>query len=163
MADIFPTGFESQRELAVKTGDQLDMVISTGYALFGMRGGQDGRWNRQDLIFRVGPQWDAVRDTVAVVSPSSMYNVNTAINAGWAVDRVGVTYYSQSPGPPGVQVSLRCGLAVSDTDGILYRVSYYVTTIGRLVDKLVFTDLVAASDLVSAPPNARVGLSAAPG
>ena len=153
MADIFPSGFESQRDLATKTGDDLDLVISTGYALFGMRGAS-GSWNRQDLVFRVGPRWAAVRDTVVVVSPSSMYNKNAAVNAGWAVDRVGVTYYGQFPGPPGVQVNLKCGLAVSDSDGILYRVNYHVTTIGRLADQLVLPPLVAASELVAPPPSA---------
>lgn len=132
MADIYPTGFESQRRLAAKTGDGLDMVISTGYALFGMKGAPDGNWNRSDLVFRVGPQWDALRGTTVVVSPSSMFNKSVANNAGWAVDRVTVTYYQQIPGPPGVQVALRCGLAVRDTDGILYRVNYHVTTIGQL-------------------------------
>jgi hypothetical protein len=134
MVDIFPEAFESQRDLAFRTGDGLDVVVSTGYALFGMRGNDDQTWNRQDLIFRVGPQWEGFPDSVAVVSPSSMYNKNTAVNAGWAVDRVDLTYYSVDPGgPPGVQVSLSCGVAVSDKDGILYRVSYQVTTVGRLV------------------------------
>ena len=132
MADIYPTGFESQRRLATRTGDGLDMVISTGYALFGMKGLPDGTWNRQDLVFRVGPQWAAVRGTAVVVSPSSMFNKNVANNAGWAVDRVNLTYYEQFPGPPGVQVALRCGLAVRDSDGILYRVNYHVTTVGQL-------------------------------
>ena len=53
MADIIPSGFESQRHLAAQTGDGLDIVISTGYALFSMRG-LSGAWNRQDLVFQVG-------------------------------------------------------------------------------------------------------------
>lgn len=84
MADITPSGFESQRQLAAKTGDDLDMVISTGYALFGMKS-LSGAWNRQDLVFQVGPWWGAVRGTTVVVSPSSMFNKDVANYAGWAV------------------------------------------------------------------------------
>jgi hypothetical protein len=132
MADIYTSDFESQRHLATRTVDGLDMVISTGYALFGMQGNPGGGWNRQTLFFRVGPRWTGVRGNVVVVSPSSMFNKNVANDAGWAVDRVNVTYFSQYPGPPGVRVELRCGLAVSDTDGILYRVNHHLTTIGQL-------------------------------
>lgn len=162
MSDIYPSGFESHRELAIKTGDGLDMVISTGYALFGMKGAAGGAWNHQDLCFRVGPQWGflQVEGTTVVVSPSSMYNIRTATNAGWAVDRVGVSYFQQVPGPPGVQVSLRCGLAVSDSDGILYRVNYHVTTVGRLFEQAEGTshELIAASELAVA--HAETGPSA---
>lgn len=152
MADITPSGFESQRQLAAKTGDGLDMVISTGYALFGMKG-LSGAWNRQDLVFQVGPWWAAVQGTTRVVSPSSMFNINVANDAGWAVDRVDLTYISQTPGPAGVRVELRCGLAVSDSDGILYRVNYHVTTIGRLASEpgvVLARELTTAEDLVAA-------------
>jgi len=152
MADINADGFESQRQLAAKTGDGLDMVISTGYALFGMKG-LSGAWNRQDLVFRVGPWWGAVQGTTVVVSPSSMFNKDVANYAGWAVDRVGLTYFAQIPGPPGVRVQLRCGLAVSDSDGILYRVNYHVTTIGRLASEpgvVLARELTSAEDLVAA-------------
>lgn len=151
MADFTPGGFESQRQLAAKTGDGLDMVVSTGYALFGMKG-LTGAWNRQDLVFQVGPWWAAVRGTTMVVSPSSMFNLNVANDAGWAVDRVNLTYFSRTPGPAGVQVQLRCGLAVCDSDGILYRVNYHVTTIGRLAsepDVDLACDLTNAEDLVT--------------
>jgi hypothetical protein len=152
MTDIYPTGFESQRQLAAKTGDGLDMVISTGYALFGMIGQPNGAWNRQDLVLRVGPHWSAVRSTVVVVSPSSMFNKNVANNAGWAVDRVNLYYYQQFPGPPGVQVELKCGLAVSDSDGILYRVNYHITTVGQLAEQpgvVVDLELTPAAELIT--------------
>jgi len=54
--------------------------------------------------------WGTVRGTTVVVSPSSMFNINVANDAGWAVDRVGLTYFGQIPGPAGVRVQLRCGL-----------------------------------------------------
>jgi hypothetical protein len=153
MADITPSGFESQRYLAAKTGDGLDMVISTGYALFNLKG-LSGAWNRQDLVFLVGPQWSFVRPkTTVVVSPSSMFNIAVANDAGWAVDRVGLTYFQQIPGPPGVRVLLRCGVAVSDSDGILHRVNYHVTTIGQLASEpgvVLARELISAEDLVAA-------------
>jgi hypothetical protein len=152
MADITPSGFESQLDLAATTGDGLDMVISTGYALFSMKG-LSGAWNRQDLVFQVGPWWDAVQGTTVVVSPSSMFNKAVANDAGWAVDRVVQTYFGQIPGPAGVRVQLRCGLAVSDSDGILYRVNYHVTTIGRLALEpgvVLARELTSAEDLIAA-------------
>jgi hypothetical protein len=153
MPDINPEGFESQRHLAAQTGDGLDMVISTGYVLFNMKG-SSGAWNRQDLVFLVGPRWSFVRPkTTVVVSPSSMFNIDVANYAGWAVDRVDVKYFGQIPGPPGVQVLLRCGLAVSDADGILYRVNYQVTTIGQLASEpgvVLAQELTSAEDLIAA-------------
>jgi hypothetical protein len=128
------------------------MVISTGYVLFNMKG-LSGAWNRQDLVFLVGPWWDRVRGTTVVVSPSSMFNIDVANYAGWAVDRVGLTYYSEDPGSPGVRVLLRCGLAVSDADGILYRVNYHVTTIGQLASEpgvVLARELTSAEDLIAA-------------
>lgn len=132
MPDIIPEGFESQRQLRTRTGDNLDMVISSGYVRFSMKGAQDGTWNRQELVFRVGPQWSAVRGTIPVVSPSSIMNLKVANDAGWAVDRVKLSYFSGGSGPPGLQVELRCGLAVRDKDGFMFRVNYHVTTVGRL-------------------------------
>jgi hypothetical protein len=54
---------------------------------------------------------------------------------------------------PGVRVLLRCGLAVSDSDGILYRVNYHVTTIGRLASEpgvVLARELTSAEDLIAA-------------
>ena len=151
MADIFPEGFESQRQLRTRTGDDLDMVISSGYVLFSMQGAPDGNWNRQDLVFRVGPIWSALRGTVPVVSPSSMMNLGVATNAGWAVDRVTVTAFS-GPGVPGFQIELRCGLAVRDKDGFMFRVNYHVTTVGRLEASSILPSdltLVSAEELAA--------------
>lgn len=83
MADITPSGFESQRQLAAKTGDGLDMVISTGYALFGMKS-LSGAWNRQDLVFQVGPWWGAVRGTGWVSHTSPRLLVPPASESSFA-------------------------------------------------------------------------------
>jgi hypothetical protein len=125
MPQITPSSFSSQRELATKTGDGLDMVINTGYVLFSLQG-RSGAWNRATLVFNVGPYWASRRGTTVTVSPSSMYNKDVATNAGWAVDDVATSWSTNQ------QVKLYCYLAVSDSDGYLYRVNYHVTSIGRL-------------------------------
>ena len=68
-------------------------------------------------------------------------------------DRAELTYYSEMPGHAGVRVLLRCGVAVSDSDGILYRVNYHVTTIGRLPSEpgvVLARELTSAEDLIAA-------------
>ena len=60
------------------------------------------------------------------------FNRGTAINAGWAVDEAWVEIASGQTGPAeGLDVHIR--VAVSDTDGFLFRVSYQVTLLGRNV------------------------------
>jgi hypothetical protein len=138
MADppiIRPERFHTTHEVRTRTGDGRDMVILSGYAEIDgkdLQGNDDGTWNRKDLQFEIGPRWvHAV--SVPVVSMTSIMNVDVANNAGWAVDNCRVALHSETPGPPGVRVQLTCRVAVRDSDGFMFRVNYYVTSVGDLV------------------------------
>jgi hypothetical protein len=61
-------------------------------------------------------------------------NVGVANNAGWAVDVSDVAIpLKGSPGRFVTYAELGCRVGVPDLDGYMFRVSYHVTTIGRLV------------------------------
>jgi hypothetical protein len=132
---IEPERFHTTHDLRTRTGDGRDLVVLSGYAEIDgndLKGKPDGTWNRKDLVFRVGPRWIPPVDSVPVVSMTSIMNVAVAHNAGWAVDDCRVTFFEVVPGPPGVQLELTCRVAVRDSDGFMFRVNYYATTVGRL-------------------------------
>jgi hypothetical protein len=134
---IAPERLHTTHELRTRTGDGRDLVVLSGYAEIDgedLRGNPDGTWNRKDLVFRIGPQWVRGRvDSVPVVSMTSIMNVAVAHNAGWAVDNCSLTYFEVFPGPPsGVQLELKCRVAVRDSDGYMFRVNYYATSVGTL-------------------------------
>ena len=62
-----------------------------------------------------------------VLSLASIYNENVANNAGWAVD--GADVYAQ--GNEAVGLHVVAAIAVRDSDGFLYRLSYQVTALGQ--------------------------------
>jgi hypothetical protein len=62
-----------------------------------------------------------------VVSLASIYNKDVANNAGWAVDGADVRALAFQD--QGLQIEAK--IAVRDSDGYLYRVSYQVTALGR--------------------------------
>ena len=62
-----------------------------------------------------------------VLSLASIYNKNVANNAGWAVD--GADLQALGHEVEGLQVEAK--IAVRDSDGFLYRLSYQVTALGQ--------------------------------
>jgi hypothetical protein len=66
-------------------------------------------------------------DGTVVVSLASIYNKNVANNAGWAVD--GADLQALGNEVEGLQVEAK--IAVRDSDGYLYRLSYQVTALGQ--------------------------------
>ena len=73
------------------------------------------------------------RDGTATVSLAAVYNAGVANHAGWAVDAARVEAVSPSGAlPPEDHLQIQALLAVRDTDGILYRLSYQVTAVGLL-------------------------------
>ena len=78
-----------------------------------------------------GPIWVNIDECAPVVALAAIYNGGYAVNAGWAVDWTEWTTYTW-PGEPGPHLLLDSDIAVSDSDGILLRVSYQATVLGTL-------------------------------
>ncbi|MGH8527700.1 MAG: hypothetical protein ACREXY_26840 [Gammaproteobacteria bacterium] len=62
-----------------------------------------------------------------VVSLASIFNKNVANNAGWAVD--GADLYAAGHKDEGLRIETK--LALRDSDGFLYRISYQATALGK--------------------------------
>lgn len=70
-----------------------------------------------------------IESCVPLITLNSVYNGGEAINAGWAVDTCAL---ENIPLVGAVQV--RANIAVRDSDGILYRIGYFVTMSGLMVN-----------------------------
>ena len=68
-----------------------------------------------------------VRSVVATGSLNSVRNAKTAVDAGWAVDRLTARWDAAEN-----RIKLRADLAVSDIDGYLLRMGYQVTVLARV-------------------------------
>lgn len=64
----------------------------------------------------------------ATAAPNAMFNQNVSNNAGYAVDAATLV----SPTQKTTVASLDLDLAIRDSDGYLYRISYYLHIIGTL-------------------------------
>lgn len=149
------------------------MAVYTGTILMGFRGESSSAWRRGMFRLRVptagvgpngeviagrqwtphidrGPGWTVLYKGVGMASLASVYNKNVANNAGWAVDAVVVEARASQPGANLTdRLVLDDYLAVRDSDGILYRVAYQVTAIGRTIAE-------ASGYVVGARPDPRV-------
>jgi len=142
--------FDSLHWMAYRLADRRILVDLTGIVLLGLRG--SGDWVRQTLrvdvyggkvepLLSLGPaeqghHWviQPVMWSVAA-APASIFNRNTAVNAGWAVDTCNTEWDLGEPASSGDlldDVSLYLNLAVRDTDGILYRITYDFRAVGNL-------------------------------
>jgi hypothetical protein len=120
-------------QVATKTPDGRDLVFMTGTGIVDFAGNISD-FIRDELAIHLsppdGPIWKSIDHCAPVVALAALWNGGPATNAGWAVDWTGWTEYSW-PGQ-GPHLLLASGIAVSDTDGILIRVSYQATALGIL-------------------------------
>ena len=72
----------------------------------------------------------AMEQWAPIVTLSSIYNNQNSYNAGSAVNNFVV-----SQATPSAEVSVEVSVAVRDSDEILYRIAYYVTLVGRLIQE----------------------------
>lgn len=117
--------------------------------------GQANAWRRAILSFPVptvngrkwtprrdrGPGWTLVPqnqpnsqidNSASSGAPAALFNRSTAVNAGWAVDAAWTEIAEGNREFFGDDFLLfKALIAVSDSDGYLYRVSYQVTLIGE--------------------------------
>lgn len=150
-------------ERAPAIGDQRLLLVLTGVLICDVRGNSGAQWLRETLEFipdMAGPlnwaisRWSLPRPPVGApnhyvgfaleewapfAAPSSMFNQNTAVNSGHAVDT-----WRPSPFASGTDArtnqpvsrvfnGVRIDVAVRDTDAFLHRVSYHVSLLGRIV------------------------------
>jgi hypothetical protein len=78
-----------------------------------------------------GPGWTAFRDGAAILMLSSIYNAEVANHAGWAVDAAIVEPITQIN--EGDHLRIHALLAVRDSDGYIYRLSFQVTALGQTI------------------------------
>lgn len=112
----------------------------------GFKGTKESEWRLETLrltldlvpsISRLNPPqpaaghfWGFVADQWApVASLNSIYNAGPSNYAGSALN----TFFIRRPNPAGDSIGLEMRVGVRDTDGYVYRVSFYVTLVGRLV------------------------------
>jgi hypothetical protein len=120
-------------QVLTKTPDGRDLVFLTGTGIVDFTGNTSD-FIREELAIHLsppdGPIWSVIEQCAPVVALAALWNGGPAQNAGWAVDWTNWTVYSWSGQGP--HLLLASGIAVSDTDGILIRVSYQATALGRL-------------------------------
>jgi hypothetical protein len=116
------------------------MCIYTGTAVGTIQGQTPADWLRTHLYVEIptgGRVWTPspipsgftrFLAGAATAAPASLFNQGPANNAGWAVDAAWVQV-----DPRGVAGVMFLGthVAVRDSDGFLFRISYQVTAIGR--------------------------------
>jgi hypothetical protein len=119
---------QSLEAVVAGPGGANRLFIYTGVAIFRFKG-NDGSWLRDTLTFEVGRVFapGQVLDSLATASLNSIRNENTAVNAGWAVDRITAPW-----NPVEQRIKVRADLAVSDSDGYLLRMGYQVTVLARV-------------------------------
>jgi hypothetical protein len=123
--------------------DGANILCFYGGTLLMSQKGESSRWIRGFLNAPVytaqrqwspkdrGAGWTRFRDGSVTVSLAAIYNVNEANNAGWAVDAAEMSAIDTTHlHPLDDHLEIRALLAVSDSDGILYRLSYSATALG---------------------------------
>jgi hypothetical protein len=96
----------------------------SGTAYFSFRG-TGGAWRRDDAYVVVGPAWRRLDDVAPMAALGAWRNDNVANDAGAAVDNCRWSLWNN-------RLLLQVALAVSDSDGYVYRFGYTATAIGLL-------------------------------
>ena len=120
-------GIDNEHVLSTKTPDGRDLVFISGTAYFALRG-TGANWVRDDANAFIGPRWRRLDDVAPMAALASWLNLGTAVNAGAAVDNCRWARATQDS-----RILLEVAVAVSDSDGLLYRFAYTATAIGILV------------------------------
>ena len=143
-----PQTLELQVDPAMNSGADI-LCFYSGILRFAAKATSVDHWDRGSLHARIptagrrwstssvyrGPGWTTFRGGTATVSLASIYNAGTANYAGWAVDaaQIEATSATSEFGDIEDHLDLQALLAVRDTDGVLYRVSYKVVVLGNYV------------------------------
>lgn len=117
------------------------MCIYCGTLNVNVQGKSASKWQRGTIVLKIptggrrwttrsqGFGWTMFCEGCATASLASVFNKSVSKNAGWAVDGAIVEPRLLRP-PQEDYLSLQAHLAVSDSDGFLYRIAYQVTAKG---------------------------------
>lgn len=121
-------------------GDR-DLVVVSGYAIFDFihpASVPGNVWAPETLLIDLnhpGLKWQDMQSVAPIASLASITNLQTAVDAGWAVDSVRADLVPIPPSTfiiPPFMMRLTTQIAVRDIDGIIHRVAFHVTTVGHL-------------------------------
>jgi hypothetical protein len=122
----------------IKISENQELIGISGVAIIDFKG-VSSNWKKEKLNLLIrNPVWIPANKQFQVdqwtpfITLNAIYNRGHAVNAGWAVDDFG--------GPGRVKVLPRghipiwADIAIRDVDGMLFRIGYHLTLVGRLVD-----------------------------
>jgi hypothetical protein len=121
---FYAQSIDSPHELRTRTPDGRDLVFLTGTAVFDFVG-TGPNWLRDQVWIPTGPRWQRLDNVAPAAALAAIFNVSTAVNAGWAADNCNWLNVNG-------QIVLTVSVAISDIDGHLYRVAFQATAIGVL-------------------------------
>jgi len=117
---------DSPHQVLTKTHDGKDLAFLSGTAGFEFKG-TGGSFRREfGMIQTPAPRWSALISAAPVASLAAVANDGTAVQEGYAADNVNYFVFND-------RIWLQVALAVRDSDGHLYRVSYQVTALGIIL------------------------------
>jgi len=125
---ISASNIVGEQQVLTRTPDGKDLAFLTGTALFDFKG-TGGTWRRDVGVITTqhGPVWAGVESTAGTAALAAVANDGTAVNEGYAADEVRVFVDGATH-----RIQLQVDIAVRDSDGRLYRVSYQVTVLGYI-------------------------------
>jgi hypothetical protein len=109
-------------------GGSNRLFVFSGIAEVNLKG-TGGEWRRETLKVEINRSFSATQyqKGIAIASLAAISNKNEAVNAGWAIESVGVTRDSASGKPV-----LTARIAVRDNDGVLESIAYEVFVLAKL-------------------------------
>jgi hypothetical protein len=160
----FPKFFESRHFIATSLGDDRHSIVRSGVLLLpnesreeaeaagrpwdpiGFKGTSTQAWRRDQLLvdLDLGPSINRLRPLTPgpntywafrmdqwapVVSLNSVHDAGASNYAGYAVDS-----FSVRQPAPATNVTLELLVAVRDVDALIYRIAFYLSLTGRLVE-----------------------------
>lgn len=122
---ITPDAVYQNPTVSFNAQDGRAVLVLTGVVLFSFSG-TGPSWRRDSIDWEIGPKWTRLDGVAPMAALASISNRGTSVDAGWAVDQV--TW----EGEVNDAIRLRAQLAVSDSDGLMHRITYTATAIGEV-------------------------------
>ena len=131
--------FKSVHWVTTRAKDDRELATLTGIVATDLKGVEGGEWRYEDVVLGLAlptgyvPAGKAfqVEHWAPFVTLNAIYDKETAVNAGWAVDSF------SGPGPVKIEDNgrfrIETRIGVRDVDGWLFRIGITVTLSGVIV------------------------------